>query len=153
MPSRPTRRLAQADLKKGWPAKITVGSAMAAEIQWNRSRVASPAPDQTATDSSMTFIMLNPATPSRISRSRPCLSVSVALSRPGSSSCASYPTPFSTPISRSAVTSGAASTLTRRRVRFTRALRTPSTFCRLCSTSEMQAAQCAVGSDSISRAP
>ena len=68
---------AQALRKKGWPEKATVGTAMIAEIRWNRSRVASVAPDQTATDSSMMFIMLNPATPSRISRSRPCRSVSV----------------------------------------------------------------------------
>jgi hypothetical protein len=63
--------------------------AMAAEIQWNRSRVASFRPDQTATDRSMTFIIEKPATPSRISSSRPCRSVSVADSRPASSSCAS----------------------------------------------------------------
>ena len=36
---------------------------MGAEIQWNRSRVASVAPDQTATDSSITFIAANAATP------------------------------------------------------------------------------------------
>ena len=57
MPSRPRRRLAQAERKNGCPAKITVGMAMAAEIQWNMSRVASSAPDQTATDSSITFII------------------------------------------------------------------------------------------------
>ena len=49
--------------------------AIAAEIQWNRSRVASSAPDQTATDSSITFIIAKTATASRISRSRPCRSV------------------------------------------------------------------------------
>ena len=42
-------------LKKGCAEKATVGSAIAAEIQWNRSRVASVAPDQTATESSITL--------------------------------------------------------------------------------------------------
>ncbi|EKD61047.1 MAG: hypothetical protein ACD_54C00424G0004 [uncultured bacterium] len=89
IPNRPTRKPAQADLKNGCPEKITVGIAIAAEIQWNMSRVAPSAPDHTATDNSITFIIEKNATPSRISRSRPCLSVSVALNSPASSSCAS----------------------------------------------------------------
>ena len=60
--SRPPRSAAQALRKKGWPEKAMAGSAIAAEIQWNMSRVASAAPDQTATDSSMTFIAAKPAT-------------------------------------------------------------------------------------------
>ena len=63
MPSLPRRREAQADLKKGCPTKITVGSAMAPEIQWKRSRVAASAPDQTATERSITFIIEKKATP------------------------------------------------------------------------------------------
>ncbi len=88
MPSRRALSDVQAETKKGWPAKASVGSAMAAEIQWKRSRVAASAPDQTATDRSMMFIIAKPATPSRIRRSRPRLSVSVTDRRPGSSSCA-----------------------------------------------------------------
>ena len=71
IPSRPTRSADQADLKNGWPQKITVGMAIRAEIQWNISRVAASAPDQTATDRSMMFIMAKKATPNRIKSSRP----------------------------------------------------------------------------------
>ena len=86
MLTRPCFSPPQAEAKKGWPTKTTVGSAMAAEIQWNMSRVAASAPDQTAIDKSMMFIIAKPATPIRIKRSRPRLSVSVAESMPGSSS-------------------------------------------------------------------
>jgi len=37
--------------------------------RWNMSRVASDAPDQTATDNSITFIIAKPATPTRSKRS------------------------------------------------------------------------------------
>ena len=79
----------QALAKKGCPQKATVGSAMAPLIQWNRSRVAASAPDQTATDRIMMFIIAKPDTPIRISRSRPTRSAVVAARAPGSSSCAS----------------------------------------------------------------
>ena len=46
--------------KNGCAAKATAGSAIAAEIQCSRSRVLPSAPDQTATDSSMTFISAKP---------------------------------------------------------------------------------------------
>ena len=62
---------------------------MAAETQCSRSRVVSLAPDQTATDSSMTFIAAKPATPMRASRSRPSASVRVASSAALSSGRAS----------------------------------------------------------------
>ena len=62
---------------------------MTADIRWNMSRVGPSAPDQTATDKSMMFIMAKPATPSRISNSRPWRSVSVMDRVPASSSCAS----------------------------------------------------------------
>ena len=80
---------AQALRKNGWPEKAIVGRAIAAESQWKRSRVASAAPDQTDTDKSITFMLAKPATASRISSSRPARSFAVALSVPGSSSCAS----------------------------------------------------------------
>ena len=66
-----------------------VGRAISAEIQWNRSRVASAAPDHTATDNSMMFIIAKPATPRRISNSRPAFSVAVVDRMLASSSCAS----------------------------------------------------------------
>ena len=87
--SRPARSAETALRKKGWAEKATVGSTMAAEIQWNRSRVGPSAPDQTAMDSSMTFIAAKPATASRISRSRPARSLARADSAVLSSSCAS----------------------------------------------------------------
>ena len=149
MPSRRAFSEAQAERKKGCPAKTSVGSVIAAEIQWNRSRVASSAPDQTAKDSSMTFIIANPATPSRISRSRPARSVAVVDRRPGSSSCAGKPAPFSAAIRSSTFTEGAAATETRFCVRLTRADFTPGMAFSVRSTSEMQTAQCAVGSDSM----
>ena len=77
MPSRPRRTPASAERKKGWPENSTVGIAMAPEIRWKMSRVASEAPDHTATDSSITFIIAKNATPRRISRSRPMRSFSV----------------------------------------------------------------------------
>jgi len=91
IPSRPTRSRAQAARKNGWPAKATVGSAIIADSRWNMSRVTSAAPDQTATDSSMMFIIAKNATASRISRSRPVWSASVADSATMSSGSASYP--------------------------------------------------------------
>ncbi len=62
---------------------------MAALIQCIMSRVTPSAPDQTATDRSMTFIIAKNATASRIKRSRPARSAAVVASTPGSSSCAS----------------------------------------------------------------
>ncbi len=70
--SRPTRSALHAFLKNGMPENATVGKAIAAETQCIRSRVASVAPDQTDTDSSITFIAAKPATASRASKSRPC---------------------------------------------------------------------------------
>ena len=147
MPSRRAFSEAQAERKKGCPAKTSVGSVIAAEIQWNRSRVASSAPDQTAKDRIMTFIIAKAATPSRISNSRPARSVAVVDRRPGSSSCAGNPAPFSASINVSAVTEGAAATETRFCVRLTRADFTPGMAFSVRSTSEMHTAQCAVGSD------
>ena len=116
-----TRSAVQALAKKGCAAKPIAGSAMAAEIQWNMSRVASEAPDQTDTDNSITFMDAKPATASRISRSRPALSFWVALSAVASSSCASYPFAASSGIRSSARRSGSASIMARLRVRLTRA--------------------------------
>ncbi len=79
--------------KNGCPEKAMVGRAIAAEIQWNISRVASAAPDQTDTDKSMTFMLAKPATASRISNSRPARSLAVAFRVPASNSCASNPKP------------------------------------------------------------
>ena len=53
------------------------------------TRVAPVAPDQTATDRIMMFIIAKPATPMRIRMSRPCLSAAVELRTEASSSCAS----------------------------------------------------------------
>ena len=64
--------------KKGCAEKAMAGKTMAAEIQWNMSRVAASAPDQTDTDRSITFIDAKPATAMRIRRSRPARSVAVA---------------------------------------------------------------------------
>ena len=66
--------------KKGCAAKATAGSAMAAETQCIRSRVEPSAPDQTETESSMTFIEAKPATAMRARRSRPSASMRVASS-------------------------------------------------------------------------
>ena len=84
--SRFTRSALHALVKNGWAENATIGSAIPALTQWNRSRVASDAPDQTATDRSITFIMPKNATPSRIRSSRERLSVSVAINAPASSS-------------------------------------------------------------------
>ena len=124
--NRPARNAVQACLKNGCAENAMVGNAIAAEIQWNMSRVGPSAPDQTATDNSITFIAANPATASRISRSRPALSVSVARKAVASSSCASNPALPRTSTSVAAVMSGDASICARLRVRFTRAPRTPS---------------------------
>ncbi len=86
--SRRAERAVSALLKKGWAEKAMVGNVIAAEIQWNISRVVSAAPDQTDTDNSMTFIMAKPATASRTSKARPAVSVAVLDSIPASSSCA-----------------------------------------------------------------
>ena len=82
MLSCPLRNAAQALRKNGTPEKAIAGRVIAAEIQWNISRVASSAPDQTDTDKSMTFMLANPATASRIKRSRPARSLAVAFSVP-----------------------------------------------------------------------
>ncbi len=86
MLSRPTRSASQACLKKGCAENAMIGSEIAAETQWNRSRVASAAPDHTAMDRIITFIMPNPATPSRISMLRELFSVAVVVSTLPSSS-------------------------------------------------------------------
>ena len=56
---RPALSALKAERKNGWPAKATAGTAMTADSQWNRVRVASPIepswPDHMATDSSMTL--------------------------------------------------------------------------------------------------
>jgi len=152
MLSRPWRSATHALRKNGTPEKAIAGSAIAAEIQWNMSRVTSSAPAQTETESSITFIAAKPATASRISRSRPARSVAVALSVPASSSCASKPSPSTSARISSGVTSGAASMLARLSVRLTRAERTPGCAPRPDSIFEMQAAQWIVGSDSAMRA-
>ena len=81
---------AQALAKKGWPGRRPPSAG-----RWRRRSSGTgrawhaSAPDQTATDRSMTFIIAKPDTPSRINRSRPARSVSVAATASGSSSCAS----------------------------------------------------------------
>ena len=140
-------------MKKGWAQKAMAGRVIAALIQWNRSRVASAAPDQTETDSSITFIEANPATARRISNSRPRRSVAVAAMVPASSSCASYPTPSTTCTRSAASTSASAFTWARFRVRFTRASRTPGAAFSARSTVSIQAAQWMPGSDSARVAP
>ena len=151
IPSRPTRSDAHALRKNGCPAKATVGSAIIADIQWNKVRVASSAPDQTATDSSMTFIIAKPDTPSRSSRSRPCASLSPDDRASLSSSCASWPIRASAVIRVSASMPGAAWTVARLRVRFTRAADTPGRAISADSMAVMQAAQWIWGRDRISR--
>ena len=47
---------------------------MQAEIRWNKSRVASVAPDHTATDNNITFIIAKPATAIRVNNVRPITS-------------------------------------------------------------------------------
>ena len=69
---RPRRNAAQAERKKGWPAKMIAGIAMAAEIQWNRPRVLPSAPDQTLTDNSITFMPAKAATASGASSGLTC---------------------------------------------------------------------------------
>ncbi len=151
--SRAARSAPQALRKNGCAENAMVGSAIAALIQWNMSRVASAAPDQTATDSSITFIIAKPATPSRISSSRPVRSTCVPASVAASSSCASQPWRVSSSASVPASTPGSASTIARFSVRFTRARRTPGMADRLRSTPAMQAAQWIAGSDSNSCSP
>ena len=51
------------------PAKIIAGSAISAETQWNRSRVAPSAPDHTETDRSMMLPAAKPATATATSSS------------------------------------------------------------------------------------
>src|SRR3546814_9583040 len=65
----PWRRACHTDLKHTRPEKASVGSAIAADSQWNRSRVSPAAPDHTEIESPMMFIAAKPATASaRISR-------------------------------------------------------------------------------------
>ena len=72
---RPRRSALHADAKKGRPDQAMAGTAISADSQWNRSRLLSAAPDQTLTDSSMTFIAANPAMASALSRRRCSVSV------------------------------------------------------------------------------
>ena len=78
-----SRRTRSADqrAKNGRRRRRSAGSAITAESQCIRSRVTPSAPDQTATDSSITFIEAKPATPSRTSRSRPSASISGRVER------------------------------------------------------------------------
>ncbi len=138
---RAARRAVQALLKKGCAENPTAGNVIAALIQWNRSRVASDAPDQTDTDNNITFIIANPATARRINKSRPALSVLVAAIVPASSSCASYPARANTVIMSAAVTSGSALIVARFSVRLTRASLTPAAAVSARSTPAIQAVQ------------
>ena len=134
IPNRPARKDAHADRKNGWPEKATVGRAMTAEIRWNMSRVAAVAPDQTATDSSMMFIIAKNAMPRRINRSRDWRSFSVPDRATISSGSASNPSRANWAIIASGVTPGSWRTRTRFRVRLTRASVTPAMAFKPCST-------------------
>src|SRR3546814_7893465 len=98
-----------------WSADVCSSdlSAIAADSQWNRSRVAPLAPDQTDTDSSMMFIIANPETATarssaRLSDAPP--STSVGLSPIG---CASKPSSEKAPISSGVSASGVQEICTR----------------------------------------
>ena len=109
--------------------------------------MAALAPDQTATENSMTFIIAKPDTAMRVSRARPRVSVSTAAISSASSSRALWPCSASRSISRAGARPGA-SMRTVRVLRLTRASRTPGRDISARSTEAMQAAQWISGSDS-----
>ena len=91
--TRPARKAPHAEAKKGTAENARAGSAIAAETQWNITRVTSPAPDQTATEIAITFIIAKPATAARARRRRPASSLA-GRRAVASSSCASKPASF-----------------------------------------------------------
>src|SRR3546814_10682944 len=79
---------------------------MAADSQWNRSRVAPLAPDQTDTDSSMMFIIAKPATATARSNARLSDAPPSTSAGPPPIGCASNPSSEKAPISSGVSASG-----------------------------------------------
>ena len=127
MLSRLAPSAARALAKNGCAAKATVGKAIRAEIRWKKSRVTSAAPDQTATESSIRFIIAKPDTPSRIRSAFAPASASTGASIAASSSSAGQPARVTASASAAASTPAPASMTTRFSDRLTRAERTPGT--------------------------
>jgi hypothetical protein len=152
---RPAMSACTAERKKGSPAKAIAGSAISAETQCSRSRVAGPIepawPDHTATDSSITLAAAKPATPMARSTSRSwraCASSSAAASK----GAARKPRAASLD-TRACASSGAPSQASdsRRVEKLTRAWRTDGSRASADSTSQTQAPQTSPSTCSWSR--
>ncbi len=116
---------------------------MRAESQWNSARDDPPAPDQTETESSMTFIAAKPATAS--ARSSFAEARQRSLAALSDSGCASNPAAEKAAISAGSSTSGAWTSVTVRAETFARARAMPGVRGRLRSILAMQPAQCMSG--------